>query len=224
MTDTAGDEPTADTAQPAEPVWARSAQDDAVIAPKAAGLPRWGVALLAVGGALVVIGVGLFVLGSGGGSKAPHVAALKPFTAADAHFRAGFPTPPRRSDQAVPAAGQSIRLVQYTSEVDADTGYSIGWFQLAQAPVPTGVRAFLEATERGSVDAIRGRLVGPASFVTDAAGHPAVDYLATVSGGHYVKSRTVLVGRDVYVLQVVSTAKQPPRYAEFVQAFTVIAA
>jgi hypothetical protein len=212
MTDPAGDESISSLSAPE-----RVLKDRRV--------PRWAVLLLAVGGGLVVIGVGLFALGSGsGGGSSHHVAALKPFTAADAHFRAGFPTPPRRTDQAVPAAGQSIRLVQYTSEVDADTGYSIGWFQLAQAPVPTGVRAFLEATERGSVDAIKGRLVGPAGFVTDPAGHPAVDYLATVPGGHYVRSRTILAGRDVYVLQVVSTDRQPPRYDDFVRSFTVIAA
>jgi hypothetical protein len=172
---------------------------------------------------LVVVGVGMWILGSGGGSTHhAKVGALQPFSAADAHFSASFPTPPRRTEQNIPAADAPIHLVQYTSEVDIDTGYSVGWFRLAKAPVPTAVHAFLEATERGSVDAIKGKLV-TSQFLT-VGGHPAVDYLASIHQDQFVRSRTVLVGRDVYVLQVVSTEREAPKYRQFIDSFTPAAA
>jgi hypothetical protein len=186
-------------------------------------VPRWGVVLLVAGALLVVVGMGMWILGSGGGSTHhAKVGPLKPFSAADARFRASFPTPPRRTEQNIPAEGAPIHLVQYTSEVDTDTGYSVGWFRLAQAPVPTAVHAFLEATEQGSVDAINGKLV-TSQYLT-VGGHPAVDYLASIHRDQFVRSRTVLVGRDVYVLQVVSAEREAPRFRQFIDSFTPAAA
>ena len=149
---------------------------------------------------------------------------LKPFTAgaADGHFRASFPTTPKRTDQQVPSAAGPLRLVQFSSAAGDDTDYSVGWFQLAQPPAPSGANAFLEATKAGSVAAIKGRELSSA-FIT-VEGHPAVEYVSTAAKGHYVKSRTVLVGRDVYILQVVSKAKEPPRYAQFVASFALTSA
>jgi hypothetical protein len=152
--------------------------------------------------------------------KVEAVGPLKPFTATDAHFKASFPTPPKRTEQKVPAGSAPLRLVQYSSEWSSDTGYTVGWFQLAQAPAETGMRTFLEATRAGSVSAIRGTLLS-SEFIT-VGGRQAVEYLASIPGGHFVKSRTLVVGRSVYVLQVVSASKTPPRYQEFVDSFSVL--
>ncbi|HEV7886038.1 MAG TPA: hypothetical protein VGO92_00650, partial [Acidimicrobiales bacterium] len=130
------------------------------------------------------------------------------------------PNKPKRSDQQVPAGETSLRLIQYTSELDADTGFSVGWFQLPQAPAESAVRGFLEATENGSVAAIKGKLLD--SSFTTIDGHPAVEYLSTGPGGHFVRSRTILIGKDVYVLQVVSKTRQAPKYKEFIDSFKVV--
>lgn len=188
---------------------------------------RLQFALVAVAAAAAVTAMAVFVLGGTGaedaaGRRSSDVPELKPFTAADARFRAGFPGPPKRSEQDIPAGGSSLRLVQYTAETGGNRGFSVGWFQLASPPEPGAVRSFLEATQRGSVAAVKGTLV-TSTFVKQD-GHDAVEYAARLSGGGYVKSRTVLVGRDVYVIQVVGPESDPERYDEFVASFEVVPA
>lgn len=156
---------------------------------------------------------------AGGGRAGGNETALKPFTAADAKFTASFPSTPERSDQQVPAGGATLRLVMYSSEVDDESGYSVGWFQLAAAPAAEGMNVFLEATRDGSVSAIKGKLVSSA-FVTHD-GLPAVEYTAAGPQGQYVKCRIVVRGRDVYVVQLASSSPDPPGYSEFVDSFAV---
>ncbi|MDQ1438631.1 MAG: hypothetical protein QOK43_2260 [Acidimicrobiaceae bacterium] len=187
--------------------------------PITAPRPRWVVLLTGVAAAAVaalLVSVALNELDS----RSPGVGRLTPFTAADAHFRASFPKRPSRADQQVATPGGPLRLVQYTAQVGANLGYSVGWFQLPAPPVDdAAARSFLEATERGSVSAVKGTLVHTA-FVSED-GHPGIEYQARVEGG-YVSSRTVLVGRDAYVIQVVSTSKTPPKHDEFMASFTAL--
>lgn len=144
---------------------------------------------------------------------------FKPFTAADAKFTAAFPDTPERSDQNVPAGTGTLRLVLYTSEVGDELGYSIGWFQLAEPPAAEGMTEFLEATRDGSITAIKGTLVTSASAVHK--GLPAMEYVAREPKGHFLKARIVVRGRDVYVAQIISGTQDPPRFGEFVEAFTL---
>jgi hypothetical protein len=146
---------------------------------------------------------------------------FKTFTAADAGFKADFPGTPKRSDQEVPAGAVTLRLVQYTSDVADDIGYSVGWFELVTPPADeAATRTFLEATRTGSVSAIKGTLVS-STFIT-VEGKPAVEYLAKVGENQHVKSRTILSGNDVFVLQVVGNDPSPPRYQQFVDSFRVV--
>lgn len=147
-------------------------------------------------------------------------AALTPFTADDAHFRAPFPSPPTRSEQEVPTAAGNLRLVTYTSEVRKTYGFSVGWFQLAAAPAEDAVRPFLESTQRGSVTAVEGELES-SEYIT-VGGSPGIEYLAKMKAGGFVKARTVVVGRDVYVLQMITEDRNARQYMEFVEGFQVL--
>lgn len=148
--------------------------------------------------------------------------ALKPFTADDAHFRGLFPGEPKRSDQEVPTAAGDLRLVQYTSEVRATYGFSVGWFQLASPLAEEGVRPFLESTQRGSVTAVEGELK-TSEYVT-AYGGTGIEYVAKMKSGPYVKARNVVVGKDVYILQMITDKKDAPQYREFVDGFQILPA
>lgn len=188
---------------------------------------RLHVALVAAAAVAAMTAMLVFVLDGTGadgdrGRGSSEAAELKPFTAADARFRAAFPGTPKRTEQDIPAGGSSLRLIQYTAESGGNRGFSVGWFQLASAPDPNAVRPFLEATQRGSVAAVKGTLL-TSTFVKQD-GHDAVEYVARLSGGGYVKSRTVLVGQDVYVIQVVGPESDPERYDEFIESFEVVPA
>jgi len=184
---------------------------------------RFQVLLVSVAAAAAVVAMAVFILGGDedGGGRAERT-ELTTFTAADAKFRAGFPTTPKRTEQDVPAGGSSLHLVQYTSEVGGTRGFSVGWFQLPVAPEPTALRPFLEATQRGSVAAVKGTLQTSTFLKHD--GHDAVEYVAKLADGGYVKARTLLVGKDVYVIQVVGPESNPASYDEFVASFEVLPA
>jgi hypothetical protein len=185
--------------------------------------------VIAAAALLLVILVGALVANTGSkGSSAKSAvtsfAAGKkgaPFTASDASFKAVFPTTPKRQEQQVPAGATSLRLVQYTSELSSDLGFSAGWFRLPTAPAPEGVKTFLDATVNGSVAAIKGKLLSSKSLNV-LGSNPAVEYTATAPEKHFVKARTILVGGDVFILQVVSDQAEPIGYARFVDSFTVL--
>lgn len=145
---------------------------------------------------------------------------LADFTAADAHFKARFPGQPKRSEQDVPTAAGTLRLVTYTSQVSETYGFSVGWFQLAAPPAAEAVRPFLESTQRGSVTAVEGEL--EASEYITVGDNPGIEYVAKIKSGEFVKARTVLVGRDVYVLQMITENRNAPQYTEFVEGFQVL--
>ena len=145
---------------------------------------------------------------------------LAEFTFDDAHFKARFPSPPKRSEQEVPTASGNLRLISYTAEVSKTYGFSVGWFQLAEPPVADAVRPFLESTQRGSVTAVEGEL-DSSEYIT-VGDSPGIEYVAKMKAGGFVKARTVLVGKDVYVLQMVAENRNAPQYTEFIEGFHVL--
>ncbi|HZQ27792.1 MAG TPA: hypothetical protein VFA94_08840 [Acidimicrobiales bacterium] len=196
----------------------------------APGAPRARIAAVVAVAVLIVVLAAAVGMAMGGSTtptqqanaKARDYAAGKPkahapFTATDAGFSMDFPAAPKRQEQQVPAGATSLRLVQYTSELSSDVGFSAGWFRLPQPPAPDGVKTFLDATVNGSVAAIKGKLLGSQSLTVGT--DPAVEYTASATQGHFVKARTILVGSDVYILQVVSDRQDPVGYGRFVSSF-----
>lgn len=166
--------------------------------------------------AIVLAGAGC----SDDGEDAPP--PLADFTAADARFQARLPGTPTRSEQDVPTAAGDLRLVTYTAQVRPTYGFSVGWFQLAAPPEADRVRPFLESTKRGIVATVEGEL--ESSEYVEVGGSPGIDYVAKMKAGGYVKARTVVVGRDVYVLQMITEKRDAAQYREFIEGFHVLPA
>jgi hypothetical protein len=145
---------------------------------------------------------------------------LADFTFADAHFKARFPSPPKRSERDVPTAAGTLHLVTYTAEVRTTYGFSVGWFQLAEPPAADAVRPFLDSTQRGSVTAVKGELES-SEYIT-VGDSPGIEYVAKMEAGGFVKARTVLAGKDVYVLQMIAEDRNAPQYTEFIEGFHVL--
>ena len=148
--------------------------------------------------------------------------ALRPYTFQDARFRGLFPSQPQRSEQDVPTAVGNLHLIQYTSEVEGGHGFSVGWFQLAEPLAAEAVQPFLDTTQRGSVTAVEGEL--ESTQYIDAYGGKGIEYAAKMKAGGFVRARNVVLGRDVYVLQVISGKADAPQYREFVDGFEVLPA
>lgn len=137
------------------------------------------------------------------------------YVAADAGFRAQFPTVPQRRAQRVVVDGARVPVVDYTSG-SGDSEFTVSFAEIPAAQDIGDPIVRLNANATGAADAVKGKLVS--SAITSLLGLPAVEYVISIDG-RFVKATSVLSGRRLYGIQVVGKTNPPPGYDRFRSSF-----
>lgn len=118
----------------------------------------------------------------------------------EGRFKADFPLKPVRQVQRVPAAGNPLELVVFTSEADNEA-VSVSYIDYAAEPTGENLTKVLDSAAEGASSAVSGQNLKktPSRFLD----RDAIDF-STESAPNLLTGRAVMVGNRMYILQVVN--------------------
>ncbi len=117
----------------------------------------------------------------------------------EGRFKADFPLEPVRQVQRVPAAGNPLELVVYTSEADNEA-VSVSYVDYAVEPTGENLKKVLDSAAEGASSAVSGQNLKKTS--STFLERDAIDF-TTEAAPNLLTGRAVMVGNRMYILQVV---------------------
>lgn len=118
----------------------------------------------------------------------------------EGRFKADFPLEPVRQVQRIPAAGNPLELVVYSSEADNEA-VSVSYIDYAVEPTGEDLKKVLDSAAEGASSAVSGQNLTKTSS-TFLEGD-AIDF-TTEADPNLLTGRAVMIGNRMYILQVVN--------------------